>query len=361
MIRNFRTVLWFSALIIGMVFAPSPVFECEADDATGAVKAERQLPPGAILNLGAPLTDNRNSKDDVGGPSIDYPLAFSPDGAILATGDYPARSWNRSVILWDVKAGKELRRLRVERDELKSLAFSPNGETLAWGSYGNIRLWDVKTSQIRLQLDAPDKTNIRSMCFSADSRRLVTTGGMRIHFWDVATGTEAPRMGPLDARARSVAFSPDGTLVAVASDRSIYVIDSATADVLNREPDNSGRSVSVAFSPDGKRLIAAGSSRLILWKVGMWDEMHIIKSASPSFFHVAFSPAGDLFAVGKSGSLELRGAELGTQILEFKPFRGITDFSSIAFSPDGKTIATSDDRGAVLVWDIAQLRTHYQK
>jgi WD40 repeat protein len=71
----------------------------------------------------------------VEGPSE---LAFSPDGRVLASG-----AWDRTVKLWDVKTGKELRTFFGHDEQVSALVFSPDGKTLASAAENEIRLWDV--------------------------------------------------------------------------------------------------------------------------------------------------------------------------------------------------------------------------
>jgi WD40 repeat protein len=187
--------------------------------------------------------------------------------------------------------------------------------------------------------------------------RVAAIAGKRIQVWEAGTGKEITRFGANSGSGGSaVALSPDGALVAATTRTEVFVMEIASASELHRELDPAGELVSMAFSPDGKRLLAAGMHRLILWNVGSWKDPVIHKLADPSTFHVAFAPSGDIFAVGRFSSLHFHDALSGDHLFDFKPYDDITDFSALAFAPDGKTIATSDDRGAVLVWDIAKLR-----
>jgi len=68
-----------------------------------------------------------------------YSVAFSPDGQTLASG-----SWDKTVRLWRVSDGRLLRTLKRHTNGVWSVAFSPDGQTLAWGSDdGTVRLWGV--------------------------------------------------------------------------------------------------------------------------------------------------------------------------------------------------------------------------
>jgi WD40 repeat protein len=109
-------------------------------------------------------------------------LLFSPDGSILATPGY-------GVKLWETATGKPLHHLRGKDGRVESMAFTPDGKTLATGSLGGrVLVWDVPSGKVRKEL-LGDKGWILSVCFSPDGKVL-------------AAGQEFPnRQGQSDPRA----------------------------------------------------------------------------------------------------------------------------------------------------------------
>ncbi len=142
-----------------------------------------------------------------------YGVAFSPDGRTLASGSY-----DETIRLWDVATGNPLRTLERHTDAVYSVAFSPDGKTLARGSYDDtIRLWDVATGNRDGTLEG--HTNyVRSVAFSPDGQMLASgSDDDTIRFWDVATGNPLRTLEGHTDSVRSVAFSPDGQMLASGS------------------------------------------------------------------------------------------------------------------------------------------------
>jgi WD40 repeat protein len=134
-----------------------------------------------------------------------YSVAFSPDGLTLASG-----SSDSTIKLWDTATGMQRQTLEGHSDSVFSVAFSPDGLTLASGSYNIIKLWDTVTGIQRQTLEGHSDW-IDSVTFSPDGLTLVSGSRDRtIKLWDTATGTQRQTLKGYSNWVNSVAFSPDG-------------------------------------------------------------------------------------------------------------------------------------------------------
>jgi len=230
-------------------------------------------------------------------------LAFSPDGKLLAAaGGSPAQFGE--IKLWDVAGRKELRTIRGHRDNIFAVAFSPDGKMLATCSYDRmIKLWDVATGkEIKNLKDHTDA--VFSIAFSPDGKRLASASADRtVKIWDVATGERLYTLGDALDAVNSVAFAPDGKRLAGAgADRIIRIWEvgeTGGQQVKSLIAHEDAINV-VAFSPDGKTLASAGADkRLKLWDAATLEEIRTVEKQSDWVFSLLFSPDGKRLAVGR--------------------------------------------------------------
>ena len=207
-------------------------------------------------------------------------VAFSPDGKTLASG-----SLDNTVKLWDVSTGTELRTLEGHSAEVLSVAFSPDGKTLASGSRkGTIKLWDVSTGTelrtltpmakylIRTRPGASDENGfaaVFSVAFSPDGKTLASgSEDNTVKLWDVSTGAELRTLTGHSESVESVAFSTNGKILVSGSlDKTVKLWDVSTGTEV-RTLRHSDFVRSVAFSPDGKILASGSDDETVkLWNV----------------------------------------------------------------------------------------------
>jgi serine/threonine protein kinase len=201
-------------------------------------------------------------------------VAFSPNGSVLAASyDAPA------VTLWNVSARSPMTTLAADTGWwVYAVAFSPDGFILASGNGDNdsnagsndgaVQLWDV-ASRTRTATLTSTNCGAGSLAFSPDGATLANVNGDRtITLWHVAARTSAATLTSAGRGAKCVAFSPDGTILASGNDDgTITLWDVAARTRAATLQTGTGAAVrSVAFSPDGT-VLAGGGARLMVWTI----------------------------------------------------------------------------------------------
>ena len=295
-------------------------------------------------------------------------VAFSPDGKLLASG-----ASGKGIKLWDVETGEVKQTLEGHPYGTDALAFSTDGRMLVSGSE-KVRLWDVKTGRLIREMDEKkilvDSLGVQDVAFSPDGKSIASAGDHLI-IWDVDTGEPIKQF---ESGSYVVALSPDGKSIASATSDKVKLFDIATGKLKfeAKQSDDYARIQSLAFSPDGKLL--ASASLGIISDVKVWDaQTGALKQTlkpykkTPEYGGieaVAFSPDGKLLASGnghiKTITLyDTKSWELKSTLNNGGLYSALTKggvVNAIAFSPDGKLIASGDVDGMVKLWDISDLK-----
>ena len=260
-------------------------------------------------------------------------VAFSPDGEILASG-----SSDNTIILWDVATGQPIGEpLKGHSDFVTSVAFSPDGGMLvSGGSDKKIILWDVKTRQAAGKPLTGHSSSISEVTYSPNGKFIVSGDhGGTIILWDATTGQTMGQ--PLTDQSEwiwNLAISSDNRTIASASNN---------VERVSRSPE---------FPPT-----------VILWDIrtrqSTWQPLLQLQQTPENpygfnqhgmVWNVAFSPDGRTLASGTTdGAIILW--DMVTKKRIGQPLIGHTSTVTVAFSPDGNKFASASDDGTIILWD----------
>ena len=279
-------------------------------------------------------------------------LAFSPDGTLLASA-----SADQTVRLWNTKTWAEVATLRGHEDEVYSLAFSADGRRLITGAKdGSVRLWKIPPAERPPALWVlPERCN--NLAISPDSRRLVTVGDDYI-LWDLDSGERLATLTELRGVQAGCDFSPDGRqLLAGGRKGKIRIWDfernSLSEFDTGRDEDVAGVKTLGATN----FLVAAWWSpdvRIKIWNFETRQLIHEFEPSGSQITHGNFSRKGDMGLGHDDGSVTIWNAELGWVQTNFPAHRRAV--TGVAFTPDGRTLATGGVEGMAKLWNLATQR-----
>ena len=259
----------------------------------------------------------------------------------------PDLSRRARVVTWS--SPTLVQTLTGHSDSVTSVAFSPDGRTLASGSRDDtIRLWDVATRRSIATLTG------YSPVFSPDGRTLAAgSNNNTIKLWDVATGRSIATL-----TGYSPVFSPDGrTLAAGSNNNTIKLWDVATGREIATLTGQSESVYSIAFSPDGKTLASGSGSfdgTIQVWDIATGRRIATLEGHSTTFRYtdvnsLAFSRDGKILASGSADNT-IKLWDVATR-REMATLTGHSDgVNSVAFSPDGKTLVSGSDDNTIKLW-----------
>ncbi len=206
------------------------------------------------------------------------PVAYSPDGSVLATGgggfdpDGAEGQPELPIKLWDPLRGRLRTALERSAGQRLAVSFSRDGKRLAIAAtgrreYNRIQVWDVRTGSMLRRLREYAGPAVNAVALSPDGKMAASAGSDQlVRLWDVETGREKQTLKH-DSSVYDVVFSPDGRMIAsAAKDRRVRLWEASTG-ALTRSLEGHTEAVwSLAFSPDGKTLASGSADRTVrLW------------------------------------------------------------------------------------------------
>jgi WD40 repeat protein len=279
-----------------------------------------------------------------------WSLAFSPDGQTLATA-----SDDRTLGFWDVSTGRETTVRKQHQNAVFAVAYAHSGKFLVTGSGdGSFRIWDAATREEKAALP-PHQGNVRRIALSPDDRiAAMGSNTQGVELWDVETQKLRHALPGHQGTIVAVAFAADGKTLATGDGAGdIRLWDPLTGQKRTTFPGDSLGVRALAFAPDSRTLASGGSGdkNVRLWSVATQQKVGTLSSNDNSVLNLCFSPDGNLLAAGtREGTVLIWDVPSGHVLATIAAHQGAV--YSVAFRPDGRTLATGGEDRLAKLWSL---------
>jgi WD40 repeat protein len=292
-------------------------------------------------------------------------LAFSPDGKTLASA-----GTDQTVRVWELENRRERRCLRGHLHELRAVAFSPDGKQLvSCGLDGTVRVWDPLEHPHEAPFTVlPIRVPYGSGCaFAPDGRSFIALDWSNgsASLWDTATLQEREKLDFLGTNLAAVAWARDGRALALSDmGGNVRIWDLSTRRSVTNFVPRGGIAGVLRFSGQHgpRRLLALRNPwdppHARLWDVSDWREIALPAEALNGLKGAAVSPdARTMVVTSAGGRVSWWDLSSGQCLGRFEDqFARAEAF--VRFSPDGRMVAISETKGVITLWDAAlQKRT----
>jgi WD40 repeat protein len=289
-------------------------------------------------------------------------IAFSPDGQRLAAGSY-----DTSVRVWNLQTGEQLLTLLGHQELVNDVAFSPDGSLLAscsgafdWYQDFSVRLWNTNTGKM-VSILKGHTDQVMNVAFSPDGTKIASAsfdGTIRV--WNINTGKELLTIHVGNERMYDVQFDSSGQYVLSAgADDAIKIWDADTG-VLVRSMHEDDWIYSAEFNPDGTLIISSNRDGMVhLWdaNTGELKAVYPISHGETDkdgfallLSEATFDPSGVLFAVGFGSSIRVWSIPDKSALAHLEGHSG--DVFDVKFSPDGTILASASFDGSIRLWGV---------
>ena len=328
----------------------------------GAIGSPRNRSNGSIMLWKTHTHELEKTVSEKNNSDIYVSIDFSSEGSAIAV----VRKWIEKLCIRNIDTGEDIAVLEGLDEIVNFAAFSPDKTMLASaGSSGEIRIWDIETGKLRTKLTGYTRA-VSSVTMLHNGTTLVTAHrDQPIQLWDSLTlqnkgviqGERTPYAGS------AVAFSPDGKTLAGGGYESLSLWDTNTLQKKVDLKGNRGEINTILFSPDG-RTIAVGryDKKIQLWNALTGEQTITLKGYAEQISSLAFSPDGATIASAETLSQDEHAirlwnpktGNLHTTIANLiNPQRNQQlPVMDVAFSPDGKTVASIDLSTDIQLWDV---------
>jgi len=285
----------------------------------------------------------------VGHTDLVWSVAISPDGRYALSG-----SRDKTLKLWNVSSGAEIRTFQGHTASVRSVAFSHDGSYALSGSDDNtLKLWEVSNG-VEIRTFQGHTAYVRSVAFSHDDRYALSgSDDGTLKLWEVSSGAEIRTFQRHTNSVSSVALSPDGLYALSGSiDNTLKLWEVSSGDEIRSFQGHTDFVRSVAFSPDGRYALSGSLDKTLkLWEVSSGAEIRTFQGHTDSVYSVAFSPDGRYALSGSQDkTLKLWEVSSGDEI---RTFQGHSDWVlSVAFSTDGSK-ALSGSIDTLKLWEVS--------
>lgn len=287
-------------------------------------------------------------------------IHFSPNG-----NTFLSRSIWSHLCLWDVNTGELINRLSERDNYIEQVHFSPNGKTVACRGDDNIILiWDANTGK-HLNTISDIKGELYQIKYSTDGSIIVSNSSETTQLWDPNTGQLIRNINGISGWIDCAYYSKNANTILTSiyfesEDDGTFLWDGRTGEHI-RDLNYSGAIGSVSYSPDGKIIAIENVHVSVVSLFDISKRQHVGDLAGHvslescgggTISDVRFSHNGQAIATASSvdATAIIWNPNTGKRL---KTLTGHTGgISSIAFSPDGKTLASGSSDGTILLWDI---------